>query len=128
VFLPGEREIDDTENELRRELEVINGLPIAVYPLHAKIPVHEQQQDLAPSPGRRKVVLATSIAESSLTVVGVCHVIDTLLSRLGGYDPQTRSQTLLTKRIPRDSQKQRAGRSGRERKGKLYIMRSIQRT
>ena len=114
-----EREIDETEVELRKELQRVRGLPIAVRPLHSKLPLNEQQAALQPEPGKRKVVLATSIAESSLTVVGVCHVIDTLLSRQSEYDAVTRTETLLTKRIPQDSQKQRGGR---ERKGKYYAL------
>ena len=121
VFLPGEAEIEEVERKLRQKMESYDSV-LAVFRLHSKLLLEEQEAAVAEYRLGRKVVLSTSIAESNVTVKGVSHVVDSLLAKHGSYDPSTRSHRLLTERIPRDSQRQRAGRAGRERAGHYYAL------
>src|SRR5207248_6683742 len=102
VFLPGMREIHRTAADLHG---------IDVLPLHGSLEVDAQERALAPS-HRRKVILATNIAETSLTVEGVTTVIDTGLHKVLRFDPETAVDHLVTERIAADSAAQRAGRAG----------------
>jgi ATP-dependent helicase HrpA len=112
VFLPGEREIADTGEALAKA-----GLRNTdVLPLYARLTAREQQRVFAPHQ-RRHVILATNVAETSLTVPGVRHVIDTGLVRLATYSPRSRLQRLPTVPNSQASAAQRAGRCGRERPG-----------
>ncbi len=105
TFLPGVREID----EVRR---LLDGAPADVVVLHGRLPGRDQ--DAALSPGsRRRVVLATDIAESSVTVPGVRIVVDAGLSREPRLDPRTGLTRLVTTRASQASADQRAGRAGR---------------
>ena len=116
VFLPGEADI-------RRTAERLEGLTgsTRVYPLYGQLPQQEQQAAIAPSrPGERKVVLATSIAETSLTIEGVKIVIDSGLCRKPVYDPGTGLTHLETVRISLDMADQRRGRAGRVAPGVCY--------
>ena len=111
VFLPGEAEIRAAAEALREA-----GLPpdVHVAPLYAALDRREQDRAVAPpAPGERKVVLATSIAESSLTIEGIRVVIDTGLARVPRYTPRNGLTRLVTVRIPLDRAIQRAGRAGR---------------
>src|SRR5436190_3310637 len=110
VFLPGAREIENA----RREIGTVDA---DVLPLHGSLDVDAQERALAPSP-RRKVILATNIAETSLTVDGVTTVIDTGLHKVLRFDPETAVDHLVTERIAADSATQRAGRAGRTRPGR----------
>ncbi len=112
VFLPGEREIADLSEALAKA-----GLRNTdVLPLYARLTAREQQRVFAPHQ-RRHVILATNVAETSLTVPGVRHVIDTGLVRLATYSPRSRLQRLPTVPNSQASAAQRAGRCGRERPG-----------
>ncbi len=114
VFLPGMAEI-------RRAEAALAGCGAVVRPLHGDLP--PQTQDLALRPdgeGRRKVILATSIAETSLTVEGVTVVVDGGFRRLSRFDPATGLSRLVTARISRASADQRAGRAGRLGPGTCY--------
>jgi ATP-dependent helicase HrpB len=111
-FLPGQREIRDVQSEL-----AVLGSSAAVFPLHGQLSVDEQERALAPS-ASRKVILATNIAETSLTVEGVTVVVDAGLQRLVRYDTGTGIDRLQTERISRDSANQRAGRAGRTQPGR----------
>lgn len=113
VFLPGVGEIVHTE-ELLREAAVRGGFDLVR--LHGTLPLSEQNAALRPH-ARRKVVLATNVAESSVTVEGVTGVVDTGLARQMRYDPSTGLNRLELVRISRASADQRAGRAGRERPG-----------
>jgi len=118
VFLPGEGEIRRVEKML-----LATGLPpdIDVNPLYGALPGQRQQAAIAPSkPGRRKVVLATSIAETSLTIQGIRVVIDCGLKRAPKFDPRTGLTRLETLRITKDSATQRAGRAGRLEPGVCF--------
>jgi ATP-dependent helicase HrpB len=102
-------------DDIRRAATLLRHRPDAlVLPLHGSLPLAEQQQALRPAPpGLRKVVLATNIAETSLTIDGVRTVIDSGLAKIAGYDPDRGMDRLDLRRISRASADQRAGRAGR---------------
>ncbi|HYS52564.1 MAG TPA: ATP-dependent helicase C-terminal domain-containing protein [Thermoanaerobaculia bacterium] len=108
VFLPGVREITRATAELR-DLETL--------PLHGSLDVEAQERAIAPS-SRRKIILSTNIAETSLTVEGVNTVIDSGLHKVLRFDPETAIDHLVLERISRDSADQRAGRAGRTGPGR----------
>jgi ATP-dependent helicase HrpB len=109
AFLPG-------WGEIRRTAERLAGLDAEVLPLHGEMPPAEQDRALNPS-DRRKVVLATSIAETSLTVPGVRIVVDGGFRRAPRLDPASGLARLVTVRISRAAAEQRAGRAGRTAPG-----------
>jgi ATP-dependent helicase HrpB len=117
VFLPG-------IGEIRRLQQMLSGtLPpeVDVYPLAGALSLAEQDHALAPSPaGRRRVVLSTDIAESSLTVDGVRVVVDAGLARVPRFDQRTGMTRLTTVSTSRASADQRAGRAGRTEPGVAY--------
>lgn len=119
AFLPGEGEI----RACAEALSAPHALPpdVDLRPLYAALPRAEQDAALRPSPpGRRKVVLATSIAESSLTIEGVSCVVDSGWARLSRFSPDTGMSHLETVRITRDRADQRRGRAGRLGPGFCY--------
>ncbi|MSR15068.1 MAG: ATP-dependent RNA helicase HrpA [Gammaproteobacteria bacterium] len=112
VFLPGEREIAEAA-------EAVNGARFQateVLPLYARLSVAEQQKVFSPHQGRH-IVLATNVAETSVTVPGIHHVIDSGLARLGSYSSRSKLQRLPVGAISQASAEQRKGRCGRERPG-----------
>jgi len=109
-FLPGMREIERTRGELAN-------IDALVLPLHGSLDVDAQERALAPA-DRRKVILATNIAETSLTVEGVTDVIDSGVHKVLRFDPETAVDHLVVERISLDSAEQRAGRAGRTRSGR----------
>lgn len=118
VFLPGAGEIRRTASRLA-EAE----LPphVAVHALFGALPRGEQDRAIAPStPGKRKIVLATSIAETSLTIEGVTVVVDSGRMRVPRFDPGTGMTRLETVRVTRDAADQRRGRAGRTAPGSCY--------
>ena len=116
AFLPGEGEIK-TACELLRDVAA----GADVMPLFAALPRAEQDRVLRPSPqGRRKIVLATSIAETSLTIEGISAVVDCGLARVSRFSPESGMSRLETVRISRDRADQRSGRAGRLRPGVCY--------
>jgi ATP-dependent helicase HrpB len=118
VFLPGEGEIRRTLERLR-EAE----LPpeVSLHPLYGALPPGEQDAAVAPAPpGRRKVVLATSIAETSLTIEGIRVVIDSGWMRVPRFSPRHGMTRLETLRVTRDRADQRRGRAGRLEPGVCY--------
>ena len=115
VFLPGAGEIRRTAERLQEA-----GLPagVALHPLFGALSREEQDRAIRPSPpGRRKVVLATSIAETSLTIEGVRVVVDAGLMRVPRFDPGSGMTRLETVRVTRDAADQRRGRAGRTEAG-----------
>ncbi|MFI1992866.1 ATP-dependent helicase HrpB [Actinoplanes sp. NPDC020271] len=112
VFLPGAREIETVANRLR-------GVEADVVPLHGRQSGAAQDAALRPGP-RRRVVLATAVAESSLTVPGVRAVVDCGLSRVPRMDHARGLGSLVTVPVSRSSAVQRAGRAGREAPGRVY--------
>lgn len=112
IFLPGEREIRETAETLRkaqlRDTEIL--------PLYARLSVSEQQRIFTLSVGRR-IVLATNVAETSLTVPGIRYVIDPGLARISRYSPRAKVQRLPIEPISQASAEQRKGRCGRVSEG-----------
>jgi ATP-dependent helicase HrpB len=118
VFLPGAREIRRVQSLLQAS-EIDRN--VAVLPLFGELSGAEQDAALLPStPGRRKVVLATNIAETSLTIQGVRVIVDSGLVRRSLFDPATGMSRLETQRISRASADQRQGRAGRVEPGVCY--------
>ena len=113
VFLPGEREIRETADVLRRALaRRPYASAIEILPLFARLTVDEQQRVFAPSRGRR-IVLATNVAETSLTVPGIRYVIDSGLARVKRYSVRNKTTLLQIEKIAQAAANQRAGRCGR---------------
>ncbi len=117
VFLPGAREIRRVQSAL--EATPLTG--VKVLPLYGDLPAGSQDAALAPAArSARKVVLATNIAETSLTIPGVRVVVDSGLMRRARFDPVTGMSRLQTQRISRASAEQRQGRAGRTEPGVCY--------
>ncbi len=114
VFLPGAREIR------RVQAALAAGAGVSVLPLYGDLTAAQQDAALAPLSGARKVVLATNIAETSLTIPGVRVVVDCGLVRRARFDPVTGMSRLATERISRASADQRQGRAGRLQAGVCY--------
>lgn len=114
AFLPGAREI----NEIAERLEGIPG--ISLHRLHGSLEPTEQRRALAPADGTRKIVLATNIAETSLTVPGVRIVVDCGLTRRARYDRAAGVTRLVTEKASQASVMQRAGRAARQEEGVAY--------
>ncbi|WP_445990301.1 ATP-dependent RNA helicase HrpA [Chromobacterium haemolyticum] len=112
VFLPGEREIRETTEKLRKA--GIRGYEIL--PLFARLSNEDQQKIFKPSGGRR-IVLATNVAETSLTVPGIKYVIDTGQARINRYSPRAKVEQLQVEKISQAAARQRAGRCGRVEAG-----------
>lgn len=120
AFLPGQREIKRVEAALD-SVDDASGDQVVVLPLHGELPVERQSAALQPDPeGRRRVVLATNVAESSVTLPGVRVVIDTGLAREPRYDPNSGFSRLEAVTISQASADQRAGRAGRVAAGWAY--------
>ncbi len=118
VFFPGEGEIKKCAELLKGRLT-----DFAIHPLYGQLPQKEQIAAIMPNRnGKRKVVLATSIAETSLTIEGVKIVIDTGFARVSRFDPKSGLSRLETVSITKDSASQRAGRAGRLSSGVCYRM------
>ncbi len=118
VFLPGQGEIKKTEELLKKSL---NG--IMIHPLYGQLPPNQQFAAIMPNKeGKRKVVLATNIAETSLTIQGVRIVVDSGFERTARFNPSTGLSRLETIQISKDSADQRAGRAGRLSAGVCYRM------
>ncbi len=113
IFMPGVFEIHQTLDALRRRPESRGFL---VLPLHGELAVGDQDAAVA-GYERRKVVVATNVAETSLTIPGIRCVIDSGLARVSRYDPHRGINTLLVEKISRASADQRAGRAGRTAPG-----------
>ncbi|MBI4923265.1 MAG: ATP-dependent helicase HrpB [Devosia nanyangense] len=117
VFLPGQAEIARTAERLSNRVPA----DIDIAPLYGQLTPEEQDRAIAPAlSGRRKVVLATSIAETSLTIEGIRIVVDCGFRRVPAYDPGTGLTTLETRRVSRAGADQRRGRAGRTAPGICY--------
>ncbi|AHB48030.1 ATP-dependent helicase [Hyphomicrobium nitrativorans NL23] len=118
AFLPGQGEIRRTAESLRERLDPADAI---VAPLYGALDRRDQDQAIAPAPpGARKVVLATAIAETSLTIEGIRVVIDCGVARVPRYDPDVGITRLATVRVSRASADQRRGRAGRLGLGVCY--------
>ncbi len=114
VFLPGEREIREVADHLRKHLasQHRGGPPAEILPLFARLSQAEQDRVFEPGNGRR-IVLATNVAETSLTVPGIRYVIDSGLARVKRYSYRNKVEQLQVEPISRAAADQRAGRCGR---------------
>lgn len=118
AFFPGQGEITKCEGILRSKLR-----GFALHPLYGQLPYGKQKAAILPNKeGKRKVVLATNIAETSLTIEGVKIVVDTGFGRTMKWDPKSGLSRLETIQISKDSADQRAGRAGRLSPGVCYRM------
>lgn len=118
VFLPGQGEITKCADLIKPKLR-----GFAIHPLYGQLPYNKQKAAILPDrDGRRKVVLATNIAETSLTIEGVKIVVDTGFGRTMKWDPKSGLSRLETVQISKDSADQRAGRAGRLSPGVCYRM------
>ncbi len=108
VFLPGEREIRESAEALRKR----HPAGAEILPLYARLSAAEQERVFEPASGRR-IVLATNVAETSLTVPGIRYVIDTGLARINRYSYRNKVEQLQIEKIAQASANQRAGRCGR---------------
>ncbi len=112
VFLPGEREIRETADHLRKNRRSST----EILPLYARLSAAEQERVFRPS-GARRIVLATNVAETSITVPGIRYVVDTGLARVKRYSYRNKVEQLLIEPVSRASADQRAGRCGRVANG-----------
>ncbi len=110
LFLPGVGEIQRVQEQLSSRV----GDDVLLCPLYGALSLQDQRKAILPAPaGQRKVVLATNIAETSLTIEGIRLVVDSAQERVASFDPRTGLTKLLTQRISQASMVQRAGRAGR---------------
>lgn len=110
LFLPGVGEIQRVQEQLSARV----GSDVLLCPLYGALPLSEQRKAILPAPaGQRKVVLATNIAETSLTIEGIRLVVDSAQERVARFDPRSGLTRLVTQRISVASMTQRAGRAGR---------------
>ncbi|MCP4596735.1 ATP-dependent helicase HrpB [Neptuniibacter sp.] len=118
-FLPGQKEIREVEKQLHESLQDQQDILLA--PLYGNLTLEQQRQAIeSPPEGKRKVVLATNIAETSLTIEGVEVVIDSGLSRFARFDPRTAMNRLQTRKVSKAEATQRSGRAGRLSPGVCY--------
>ena len=126
VFLPGAREIRETTTSIEKIAQEQN---LAIFPLHGDLPAADQDRAIRPC-DRRKVILSTNVAESSVTIDGVVAVIDSGLARAAAHDPWSGFSKIELVKIARASAVQRAGRAGRTRPGvclRLYTKGDLER-
>lgn len=109
VFLPGEREIRDAADWLRKSRVG----KADILPLYARLSASEQDRVFKPSGGLRRIILATNVAETSVTVPGIRYVVDTGLARVKRYSYRSKVEQLLVEPVSQASANQRAGRCGR---------------
>ena len=116
LFLPG-------THEIRKTIELLESGSISrgwdVLPLYSSLPPAAQEAAITPGP-RPKIIVATNVAETSLTIEGVCTVIDCGLARISSYEPRRAINTLLIRKISRAAAEQRAGRAGRTAPGRAF--------
>lgn len=115
AFLPG-------EGEIRRVMAALSGAGCEVLPLYGALPAAAQRAALAPPGAVRRIVLATAIAETSLTIPGVRVVVDAGRARRARFDPGSGMSRLVTERVSRAEAEQRRGRAGRVAPGLCYRM------
>ncbi len=130
IFLTGEEEIEDSCRKIEEQVTQFRRQcgEVVTLPLYSTLPPDRQQRvfESAPrpeypgGPPGRKIICATNVAETSLTIDGVVYVIDTGFSKQKLYNPRIRVESLLVQAISRASAKQRAGRAGRTRPGKCF--------
>lgn len=123
LFLTGQEEIDHACVSLNEKMKVLGkDVPeLLIYPVYSALPTEMQSKIFEPAPpGKRKVVVATNIAEASITIDGIYYVVDPGFAKLNVYNPKQGLDSLIITPISQASAKQRAGRAGRTGPGKCY--------
>lgn len=123
VFLTGQEEIDAVERLIKERLSKLpqENQKLQVLPIYAALPSEQQMRAFEPAPsGFRKVILATNIAETSITIPGIKHVIDPGLVKARSYDPGKGMESLIVVPTSKSQALQRSGRAGREGPGKCF--------
>lgn len=123
VFLTGQEEIETAAEILTKRTQALGSrIPeLIICPIYANLPSDQQAKIFEKTPKQsRKVVLATNIAETSLTIDGICYVIDTGFNKLNSYDARTGMDSLIVTPISQAAANQRAGRAGRTQPGKCF--------
>jgi ATP-dependent helicase HrpA len=120
VFMPGEREIREGTEALRKHHMRLPGLKPEVLSLYARQSAQEQSRVFNPSSSGRRVILATNVAETSLTVPGIRYVVDTGLARVKRYSYRNKVEQLQVEDVAQSAAKQRAGRCGRVSSGVCF--------
>lgn len=123
VFFTGQEEIEAAEEALLQRTRGLGSRirELLIRPIYATLPSERQAQVFEPTPeGARKVVLATNIAETSLTIDGICFVVDTGFCKQTNYNAQTGMESLLVQPVSQAMANQRAGRAGRTAPGKCF--------
>ncbi|KAG0369552.1 P-loop containing nucleoside triphosphate hydrolase protein [Gamsiella multidivaricata] len=132
-FLPGWEEMQEVQRQLLNMsplgIDYNDANKYKIHMLHSTLPSISQQEvfEPLPDPHMRKIILATNIAETSITIQDVVHVVDSAKVKETNYDATKRMTTLLSTWISASSLKQRAGRAGRVQEGQYYCMMSLQR-
>jgi HrpA-like RNA helicase len=119
AFLPGQEDIEDVQELLNQKLEKFS-YKYEVFPLFSALPNQEQLRIFQPLENKRKIILATNIAETSLTIKNIKYVIDSGFCKQRNYIAKSGIDTLHVTKISKNSSVQRAGRAGRESKGKCF--------
>lgn len=114
IFLQGELAIKDCVQALA---ELDTGGELALLPLYARLSHEDQARVFQEFPGKRKIIVATNIAETSVTIDGVVHVIDSGLAKMNFYSPKTFTESLIEVPVSKASCNQRRGRAGRTAPG-----------
>ena len=120
VFLPGVKEINQLSSQIQQYIKTENIRNLLLAPLHGNLTKQQQDQAITSPAAKRKIVLATNIAETSLTIEGINCVIDSGLERIAEYNPASGMNSLKTQFISQDSARQRSGRAGRLSAGVCY--------
>jgi len=123
VFFTGQEEIETAAEEIQKRTRGLGTKvkELIVCPIYAALPAEQQSKIFEPTPsGARKVVLATNIAETSLTIEGITYVVDCGFVKESSYNPRTGMESLQVVPISKNSAKQRAGRAGRTGPGKCF--------
>ena len=130
IFLTGQDEVDEAVSQLIDKAADLKSFKqsreqlrkLWILPLYGTLPMSEQLKvfERTPSRNTRKVIVSTNIAETSLTIPGIVHVIDCGFMKLKAYDPRLGSESLITVPVSKSSANQRAGRAGRYRSGRAY--------
>ncbi|XP_020873248.1 pre-mRNA-splicing factor ATP-dependent RNA helicase DEAH1-like isoform X2 [Arabidopsis lyrata subsp. lyrata] len=123
VFLPGQEEIENVEETLKNKIRGFGTKirELIICPIYANLPSEMQAKVFEPTPeGARKVVLATNIAETSLTIDGIKYVVDPGFCKIKSYNPRNGMESLLVTPISKASATQRTGRAGRTGPGKCF--------
>lgn len=120
LFLTGREDIESLQQVLEERLKLLpdDAMKLLVCPIFAALPTEDQMRAFEPAPaGHRKVILATNIAETSLTINGIRYVIDSGLVKIRKYDPGLGMDSLILVPVSKAQAQQRAGRAGREAPG-----------